>query len=240
MPRRFLASAVLAACVGAGASTSASGAGNLLPNGGFETGVSGWSATPSANARITARRGVARGGSSSLQIRVRRQGAAGAIAALPAGRLREEDLYGPVTGTLDATFSAVVWVRGRAGTAGKRVRVQLNEFGGVRPEEALPGATASVRVGTTWKPVAVAGKISRNDRIGVAVLAVLDRGRPGDVVYVDEVLVRGEPPERAPPATAADRWSWWVYALVWALVLATGAAWVVYARLAAGKTACAT
>ena len=215
-------------------------AANLVPNGGFESRSLAWSSTPAGSSMLSRAAGFSRTGSRSLAVRVRRRGTAGAVVSIPADRLRDGELYSPVTGTLDGTFRATLWIRATGAEVGRRLRVQLNEFGGLRPEEPLPGATASVRLDRAWERVVVAGRVRRDDRSGVALLAFFDRGRPREVFYVDDVEAVGKPPERGPPATAADRWTWWMYALVWAVVLGTGAAWVVFSRRAARKTAFGT
>jgi hypothetical protein len=201
---------------------------NLLGNGGFERGVGGWVATPARSATLSRSARAPRAGEAALRVAVRRRGAAGAVSPLVAQRLRDGELYSPVTGTLDGTFRGSVWVRGAGQTLGRKVRIQLNEFGGVRAEE--PIATATARLARTWTHVRLRGTVRRSDRTGVAALAFLDHGKPGDRFFLDEFLVSGQPPERAPPGTGAERWSWWSYALVWALVIGVGAGWVVYSR----------
>jgi hypothetical protein len=75
----------------------------------------------------------------------------------------------------------------------------------------------------------VKGTLQRPDRIGVALVLALDDASRGDTFSLDDARIGGDPlggvtiPHRG-------RWHWWEYALVWAVVLASGAAWVVAPR----------
>jgi len=230
--RILLASvAVLAA---PGSATAAPPAENLLPNGDFEHGISDW--RPLGSAQLSRSSAAARFGSASLAVTASARGEAGAIASVPRERLKERGLAGGITGILRGRLTGELWVRGGGKAAGKRLRLQLNERGGTRAEEALRGsAVRVVTLGRRWQKVRLRGMFGRTDRVDVNVLAVLEQAAPGDAFQLDALRLTGRPPPGVRTAGEERRWAWWSYALVWSVVAVAGLASLVYFDRTSGK-----
>jgi len=194
---------------------------NLLENGGFERGSRGWTAF--AGARRTTVGAPARQGTASLAVTLRRGRGGGVLAAVEPEALAAAGLVSPVTATLQGTLRATAWIRASPRSVGRLVRVQLNETGGAFDQEELGDAVVERRLTRAWQRVAVLGSVRRLDRTGVVALVSVPRARAGDVVYVDDFRVAGEPPDRVPVNATEERWSPWAYAAVWAAVLGAGA-----------------
>ncbi|HEY3189250.1 MAG TPA: hypothetical protein VGJ70_17320 [Solirubrobacteraceae bacterium] len=225
---RVSVAVVLAACAVAGAAGAADRVANVLPNGGFESnGTRNWTGAGPAVVRRTGN--DAESGRFSLVVTARRGGTVGASMFVPGDRLRESGFLSPVTRTLRGTYDGSVWIRGSGGAAGKQVTVQLNEAGGAVPQEVLGEAATAVPLTKRWKRVSVHGAVRRPDRTGVDLLVVLNEARRGERIYLDGARIGGDPLGKV-VISKRGRWHWWEYALVWAVVLAGGAAWLVLPR----------
>ena len=205
---------------------------SLVPGGTFETAAGDWRPVDRATLVRTGRE--AKQGSRSLRIVSLGPRSAGAFSVVPPEILRDRGLVHRATGSIRGRFVVGAWAKGEGSAIGKRFRVQLNEFGGVRPQGVV--AAKRIRLTRRWKRVWASGRIARRDRSGVVAFAVLERSRRGDVYYVDDYRVAGRPPPRIVRTVPPERWGWWQYGLVWAAVLAAGGLWVAYTRRAA-KTA---
>ncbi len=204
---------------------------NLITTGGFEGDVGPWE--PIEDARVGRVTGGPRSGSGSLRVVATRAGA-GTFSLIPTPKLLEAELVGPVTGILQGRFRFSVWARGSKRSVGKRLRVQLNEYGGGRDDRVI--AVASVRLGPRWQQLAAGGVVKDEDGSGVSVLAVLERAKRGDAFFVDDFRAAGTPRARFEPAASSDRWDWWNYVLVWVAAAAAGLAWIVYTRRSRSQT----
>lgn len=173
-------------------------------------------------------------GNASLRVRITEPGEAGAFALVPTPELLDRELVGPVTGILQGDFRFSVAVRGSPRTAGKVLRVQLNEYGGGRDDRVI--ASRSVRLARNWRTVSARGRVADDDGSGISALAVLERAGRGDAFYIDDFLVSGTPRARFEPTASTRRWAWWSYGLVWAAVAASGLAWIVYSRRSSTET----
>ena len=209
---------------------------SLLRNPGFESATHTWVVSGPAAAKRRA--GDAHRGRYALALTARKSSSIAVSFGTQGPVLRRLTFLSPVSGALRGTFDATVWVRGSGGAAGKLARVELDEFGGAEPERALPGAVTAVRLGTHWQRVSVHGSVQRPDRIGAAVTVGLDDASHGNRVSIDDVRLGGDP-LGAVTITRTGRWRWWAYALVWAVVLAGGAAWFVFPEARRRKTASA-
>lgn len=194
---------------------------NLLENSGFESGSRGWTAFSGARRMVVET--PAREGTASLAVTLRRGRGGGVFSAVEPEALAAAGLVSPVTATLQGTFRATVWIRASPRSVGRFVRVQLNETGGAFDQEELGDALVERRLTGAWQQVDVLGSVRRLDRTGVVALVSVPRARGGDVVYVDDFRVAGEPPDRVPVNATEERWSPWAYAGVWAAVLGAGA-----------------
>ncbi len=207
---------------------------NLLENSGFERGSRAWTAF--SGARRTVVDTPAREGTASLAVTLRRGRGGGVFSAVEPEALAAAGLVSPVTATLQGMFRATVWIRASPRTVGRLVRVQLNETGGAFDQEELGDALSERRLTGSWQRVAVLGSVRRLDRTGVVALVSVPRARAGDVVYVDDFRVAGEPPDRVPVNATEERWSPWAYAAVWAAVLGAGALTLLLRRKPNGGT----
>lgn len=199
---------------------------NLVPDGGIERGIAGWSVVEGGSVRRT-RSG--RTGHFALLVTSHRSRGFGASIAVPADRLRDRRFLSLVTGALRGTFKLSVWVRAGRGTVGQTLRVQLNEYGGGTPESTLSHGVRTVRLGRRWRRIVVRGVPQRPDRTGLLALLALDEGGAGDRFYVDDLRVGGDPLGQV-SIVRRGRWRWWSYALVWTAVLGSGALWFVARR----------
>lgn len=199
---------------------------NLVSDGGIERGTAQWNVAEGASVR---RASGARTGHFALLVTSHRDGGFGASIAVPAQRLRDRRFLSLVTGALRGRFKLSVWVRAGRGTAGKILRVQLNEYGGGTPESTLRHGARTVRLGPRWRRVVVRGVPQRPDRIGLLAFLAVDEGRAGDRFYVDDLRLGGDPLGQV-SISRRGRWRWWNYALVWIAVLGSGALWLVARR----------
>ena len=206
----------------------------MLPSGGFEAGVTGWRSQHHTRARLVHE--GARTGTSALRIVLTAASSSGAYSSIPRERLQDAGLVGTVTGALQGRFTASAWVRGVRRSVGRRARLQLNETGGAHGDEVLGGrAVRAVTLTRRWRRVVVEWSARRVDRTGLAVLVAVNRGRKGDSLLLDDVRMTGLPPSGNPADATSARWSWWSYALVWAVVAASGAVWLVRRRKPVGR-----
>ena len=228
MLSRVSAAAAVAGCAVAAGAGAADRVANVLPNGGFESNTTpNWTAAGPAVVRRTSKE--AEGGRFALAVTALRGGPVGASMFVPGDRLRTSGFLSPVTRTLRGTYDGSVWIKGSGEAAGKQVTVQLNEAGGAVSQEVLGEAATAVPLTKRWKRVTVHGAVRRPDRTGVDLLVVLNEARRGERFYVDAARIGGDPLGKV-VISKRGRWHWWGYALVWAVVLAGGAAWLLFPR----------
>jgi hypothetical protein len=129
---------------------------NILPNGGFETDVSGWGSAGCVMTRDTT---VAKFGVASARITISTVNAS--IATISSA------ISGATTGR---KFTASAWVFCPAGAVGKSLRLQVNEGGGTTAEEGMASSDYVLVAG--WQKMVVTGTVVRNDRTSIPVYLV--------------------------------------------------------------------
>jgi hypothetical protein len=224
LPAGLAAALALVVPPGAGAAPVS----NVLRNPGFESPTRSW--VISGPARVAREAVGAHGGRHALAVTATASRAVAVSFGTQGPLMRRLTFLSPITGALRGTFHAAVWLRASSGASGKLARIELDEFGGATPEREMPGAVTSVRLSRGWEQVSVRGSVERPDRIGAALTVGLDEASRGDTFFVDDARIGGDP-LGAVTITPTGRWHWWAYALVWAVVLAGGAAWIAVPRL---------
>jgi type IV pilus assembly protein PilA len=144
---------------------------NLVPNGGFESGVSGWVA---ANSTFTSDSTISKFGLKSGKLTSTGNGQSSAqIFNL---------VSNPVQGT---AYSLSLWVYASGSSVGKTFRVQVNEAGGAHATQATAQQDYTLKSG--WQYLTATGSVVQSDRTSLYILPQIFNSVTGDIVYLDGV-----------------------------------------------------
>jgi hypothetical protein len=149
--------------------------GDLVGNGDFEAGTSGWNAQPFGRAALDL---VAGGHTGEKAARLSNAG-------LTADSCTLNDAPNWVGTTSPGTYTASMWVRGETG--GASLKLRLAEWSGTTP---IGSARATVTLSTDWQPVTVAYTPAAPGRSTLDLNAYVLDAPPGTCFRADDAAIR--------------------------------------------------
>jgi hypothetical protein len=150
---------------------------NQVPNGGFESNITGWG-TGAGSPTFVRDTTTSKFGSASLKFTS--DGADSRVTYTPSL------VTNPAAGT---TFTMTAWVKaGNAQAVGHIANIRLNEIGGVNPNAAM--FTPAITLTNSWQRITGTGTVSASDRTGIQpFIGEIGGGSAGDIIFVDGIQV---------------------------------------------------